>query len=352
MLNSFLGLTGIDQLHGAHVLPVLVASVGVMVLTLLVVFIVRAASQSGLGDLLRSGLLILAGVLVGSVLTDNLWSGNDGTLRRSLETRAAELTARSLAPGSALACLDAVASSEIEAACEKALFDTPEAVAAAIAYVDARVTLVVAGAPLAERDASYRPSFERALRAIEADRFGLVAHVLTTRGCQSAACADLKLVRDNSQIMANMMARTFESHVARHAAAWQSGSTDVASASQSSGGLSLAPPAPVAPAPVTVGAARGAPTPQFDYPTSASIPAVSIMNAEPAAPGSATGERAAARAEQHPEPRAKATPKRSSPPPRRQAVQEAPAAAPPMSVLPPPPPVSQEGPLPPPPAAR
>src|SRR4029077_12750228 len=89
--------------------------------------------------------------------------------RRALETRAAELTARSLAPGSALGCLDAVASVVVENACERPLFASPEAVAAAVGYIDARFSLLVASAALAERDSRYQPAFERLRRALEAD---------------------------------------------------------------------------------------------------------------------------------------------------------------------------------------
>ena len=113
-----------------------------------------------------------------------------------------ELTARAIAPGSALACLDAVANADVESACEKALFASPEAVAAAVAYVDARISLLAASAPLAARDPGYRSRRSSGLRrAIEADRFGLVAHVLHTRGCKAADCPDLKLLRDTGHIL-------------------------------------------------------------------------------------------------------------------------------------------------------
>jgi hypothetical protein len=233
-----------------------------------------------------------------------------------------------------------VASVEVEVACEKALFATPEAVAAAIAYVDARISLLAAGASLAERDPSFRPSFERARRAIEGDRFGLVAHVLVTRGCQSAGCTDLKLLRDTGRVRANMNARTFESHVAMHKAAWQaSGAAETAAIAAQTGGLPVAAaPAPIAPSPppVTTGVARGPVPNVFDFPSSASIPAVSIMNAEPAGPAGTPAEQSAPR--EQPEPRAKPAPTKRSQAQRRQAAPE--TVAPPMSVLPPPPPIA------------
>ncbi len=169
-----------------------------------------------LKGILAGGALVLLGALIATVLP---WS-DDAALRRSVEMRAAELTARAIAPGSALACLDAVANPEVELACEKALFATPEAVAIAVAYVDARISLLAASASLAARDPGYQPSFERMRRALEADRFGLVAHVLTTRGCTAAGCPDLKHLRNSGPILANMKAQTFDGHVSLRANAW------------------------------------------------------------------------------------------------------------------------------------
>src|SRR5438477_2219293 len=64
--------------------------------------------------------------------------------RRALEARAFDLTARATAPGSALACLDALAGKAVETACEKTLFASAEAVAAAVSHVAAQLTLLAA----------------------------------------------------------------------------------------------------------------------------------------------------------------------------------------------------------------
>ncbi len=147
------------------------------------------------------GGLVLVGVLLAWALLDRSSIRDQIAERRALEARAADLTIRAIQPGSALACLDAVAGPAVEAACEKSLFASPEMVAAAVAYIDARVSLLAAGVNVAERDPSYRPSFERLRRGLEADRFGLVSHVLMTRGCTGTDCPDLKLVRDSSRIL-------------------------------------------------------------------------------------------------------------------------------------------------------
>jgi hypothetical protein len=175
-------------------------------------------------------------VLIGSMFW---WRGADGE-PQTIEARAIELTLRAAAPGSAFACLDVIANADVEQACESALFATPEAVARAVAYVDARVSVLAASAPLAARDPHYRSSFDRARRALESDRYGFVAHVLRTRGCEAETCAELKLLSNAEHVVANMKAQTFESRVNAAARAWPS---NPLSAAASSSGLSAAAPA-------------------------------------------------------------------------------------------------------------
>ena len=111
----------------------------------------------------------------------------------------------------------------VENACEKALFATPEAVAAAVAYVEARYLLLVASAALAARDPSYQPTVERLRRGIEEDRFGVAAQVFSTRGCNAPDCKDFAVLRDSRRIVANMKRSTFATHVEAHALAWNPG---------------------------------------------------------------------------------------------------------------------------------
>ncbi len=333
-----------DLVLGAYLLPALFALALAAVLVTVAVMLSKVVeARSVLGRACKGGMLVLLGGLVGGVLFGAPWSDSDAVERRALEARAADLTARALVPGSALACLDAVASADVEAACEKTLFATAETVAAAIAYVDARISLLAASRSLAERDADFRPWFERARRAIETDRFGVAAHVLVTRGCQSGACTDLKVLRDSSRVTANMTARTFDNYVAVHVAAWQAAAgPDAAAAAQAHAAapsqLAASPPAPP-PAPATMGVASSATSQPSNlvYPSAASIPAVSIMNAEPTIPAAGASAEPTPPREHH-EPRAKPAPAKRAQPARKQTVQESQATAPPMSVLPPPPP--------------
>jgi hypothetical protein len=365
MFGSINALPGADLTTGAIVLTVFIAGATLAMLALFGVVAFRRAGEAGLQGRLWRGGLVLVGIVLAWIMLDRSTIRDQMAERRSIESRAAELTVRAMAPGSALACLDAVAGAAIETACEKALFASPEAVAAAVAYVDARISLLAASLAVGSRDPAMRPSIERLRRAVEGDRFGLVAHVLMTRGCTSTDCPDLKLVRDTSRIMSNMRSRAFDAHVNVHALAWNPGGVTVntlAGASAPAGtpqanvvvpqpsaavtqpppfipqapAMAAAPPMSSQPMPeqpmTSAGPAPAAAPPpgRYDFPSSASIPAVSIMSPEPAGPPAA--EQRPAAAQRRPA-QTQAQPQRTPPAretaPRQPAPQQAPPQAPP-----------------------
>jgi hypothetical protein len=369
MFGSLNALPGADLTSGAIILTVFVAGATLTLLVLFGVIAFRRAGEAGLQGRLWRGGLVALGIVLAWIMLDRSTARDQMAERRAIESRAAELTVRAMAPGSALACLDAVAGAAIETACEKALFASPEAVAAAVAYVDARISLLAASLSVGARDPAMRPSIERLRRAVEGDRFGLVAHVLMTRGCTSTDCPDLKLVRDTSRIMSNMRSRAFDAHVNVHALAWNPGGVTVSTLSGSpapAGGQGMSqgnvvphmapvaiPPSAAATQPPFIPQApamaaappmssppmssaqmpeqamtSGGPAPahplpaagRYDFPSSASIPAVSIMSPEPAAPPSA--EQRPAPAQRRPA-QTQAQPQRT-PPARHPAPQQAP----------------------------
>ena len=193
--------------------------------------------------------------------------------RQALDARAFELTARAVAPGSALACLDAVAGDVVADACEKALFASPEAAAAAVSYVAAQLSLLASAGDHGRR-AGPGSAVTHLRRAIEADPFGIVAHILSVRdGCTPAQCGMFALLQDPSRVSANLAERVFEARLKNYAAAWPASS-----------GRPVASNAPPAAAPQAT-AATGPRVPNNLYfPSSSSIPPVNIMTAEPAAP--------------------------------------------------------------------
>jgi hypothetical protein len=293
---------------GASALPVWIAGALAALLCFIgVLAFVRCAQAGRLSAAWRLALVVVGAGLMW-IVVDSFGARDQATARRVLDARAAELTLRAIVPGSPLACLEAVANATVEEACEKLLFASAETVAAAVAYVDAKLTLLADSLDLVARDPGYGASIERLRRSIEADRFGVVAHVLATRGCTAENCAAFKLLRDPQRVTANLRERSFDAHVVLHAAAWRSDAPAQAQAS---------PPGPaVATAPSLAGTTGTAPpAARFEYPSAASIPAISIMNAEPPLP---SGDDGAAQPAQNGAPATRA------PAPRRQSAREAP----------------------------
>ncbi len=196
--------------------------------------------------------------------------------RRNLETRAAELTQRVLAPGSPLACLDATGGENVETACEKALFAAPATVAAASSYTFARLALLSDMTGHIKAGGNLDSIFPPLRRALETDRFGFVAHTLALRdGCTSNRCGALALFRDPERVRANLSAQTFDRYLDRYLALWgQPGETPVAGVAPPSTGTLASSQSPSGQSPKKV-------LVDIDFPSAASIPAISIMNPEP-----------------------------------------------------------------------
>jgi hypothetical protein len=227
---------------------------------------------------LRLALATAVLLIAGSFAFDRWTEHERAAERRALDARMVELMTRATAPGSALACLDALAGDAVEIACENALFASPEAVAAAVSYVAAQLTLLSAGRDLASRTEGQ--ALAQLRRAAAIDRFGIVAHILATRdGCTAAQCSAFGLLDDASRVGVNIAEGTFDAHVKRHAAAWPSDAGRAVAAASAGNG----------PSPAAVAGGRS-PNNLF-FPSAASIPPVSIMNSEPGgtAPQDTTG---------------------------------------------------------------
>ena len=257
---------------------VLPASVAGALAALFVVLAVLALRRAGAGGSQRL-LLPIAGVAIGALaviaVLDRLATNERAAERRALLQRNAELTLGAAAPGSMLSCLDTGAGETIENACEKAVFADAQSAAAAVGYTAARLALLADAVDFAKRgDSGPLEALSVARRAIEIDRFGLVAHVLLVRdGCTADRCAAFALVRDNGVLKANLRVHAFENYVERYAADWGKAGAKTPVAAEK-------PPAAVASAPE-----QTQPVPnKYDFPSAASIPPVSIMNSEPPLP--------------------------------------------------------------------
>jgi hypothetical protein len=255
------------ELAGSMSLPLWA---GAVIISLLVIVsalaFIRDNDDARTGPMIRVALILVLGLAAGWTL-DHFYRRDLEAERQVLVGRAFELSTRALMPGSALACLDSISGQAVEESCEKALFASPEAVAAAVSYVSAQLALVRAAHELASRGGVAGQEFRTVRRALETDRFGLVAHVLAQRdGCTADRCGTLALLQSTNRIKTNMAQRRFEAQVRSHATAW-SHARSTAGTAEGVSSSSAEPP-------------KG--QNNLYFPSASSIPPVNIMTAEPA----------------------------------------------------------------------
>jgi hypothetical protein len=168
----------------------------------------------------------------------------------------------------ALACVDDLAGEAVLTACEKAVFGSPEATAAALSYAARQITRLTAFGDVVAANKRMTPGLEALRRAVEHDRYGLMAEVLVARDhCTPSDCAAFRSLIDRSRITTNIEGHTYDAMIARYSPLWN------------------APPAVAAVAPLVPGVPTGRPT-NAEFPSASSTPPVSIMTAEPPAAAS------------------------------------------------------------------
>jgi hypothetical protein len=280
VMSEMLGrIAAIDLAAWLPSLSVWTAAAAAALLVVACVVSFSRAGRAGLIGVTARGALLLIGAGAAVIAFDG-WSRPDlAAERHTLEARAQELLMRSALPGSAFACLGGVAGDVVEAACEKAVFQTPEATAAALSYVAAELALLADFTAHARRSGADFPlALAELRRSLESDRFGLVARVLAVRdGCTPTACQAFTLLADPGRIAVNLTEHSYDLYVARHATAWPAGAKPPVAVAAGSGEGEAQPP--------TAAAGRGG----LFFPSAASIPPVTIMNAEPALPPETTG---------------------------------------------------------------
>jgi hypothetical protein len=268
-------LPGLDLASGTFTVPLWVVGIAAAVIVALVVIAVVRSGLNEFGSLVFRAAVIVIAVVLGWTYIRGTAERDKAEERRALDNRSIELVSRATVPGSAIACLEATNSETVEGACERAVFASPETVAAATAYMAARLTLLAdAHEYTARRDQGYESSIAGLRRTIAADRYGLASQVLATRdGCTADACDAFGLVYDDKKLRANLRDRIFDQTVARYAVNWPTRTRPLASTGGTAG-------------------------PGATFPSS--IPSAGIPNSEPpqaAAPSSPPAQAAA------PEPR-------------------------------------------------
>ena len=289
----------------------------------IIVLITLLRSERSVANGVLALITLLAIGVAGAVTFRGFGTAN---VVQSTEARPVQTATASLPQ---LSCIDELAGDVVLAACEKALFGSAESVAAAVAYAASQITLLTSLGDVATANKGAGSDLQALRRAVERDRYGLMAYVLTARDrCTPSACRAFRSLTETRQIAANMEDRVYESMIMRYAASWNT-------PAQAATGLIAALPPSVP---------TGKPT-NAEFPTSASTPPVNIMTPEPplgaapkpssaaAAPASPAAPRPAA-ATPPASPQAQAAAKKPPPAPKRPSsapVQLAPSAAAPTA---------------------
>jgi membrane protein implicated in regulation of membrane protease activity len=259
----------LDLSTGTFTLPLWAVGVAAAVFVALAMIAVMRSGMTEFGGLIFRVAIVTVALVFGWTYFNRSAERDRAEERHALDRRAVELVGRAIVPGSAIACLEATNTETVEGACERAVFAGPETVAAATAYMAARLALLADASEFtSRRDQSYESVVAGLRRTIAADRYGLASQVLATRdGCTAETCDAFSLVYDDKRLRANLRDRLFDVTVARYATNWPTRTRPLASSS----------PSPLSPAPTAV----NPPGPNVSFPSSQSIPPVSIMNAEP-----------------------------------------------------------------------
>ena len=245
------------------------AAAGFFAIVLLVTLL-RAEKSVANGALTVITLLAI-GIAVAATLRD-LGTSSPAA---SAETRYLQPT-MAAATLPALSCIDDLAGETVLTACEKSLFGSAESTAAALSYAASQITRLTSFGDVAAANKNLTPELQMLRRAVERDRYGLMAYVLLARDhCTSSDCAAFRALTDRQQLVSNMDERVYDGLVMRYSASWN------------------APAPTAAPAPVAAFAPSmptGKPT-NADFPTAASTPAVSIMSPEPSTAPASSSDR-------------------------------------------------------------
>jgi hypothetical protein len=266
--------TSLDEFWRSPSLPMWATLIAAGFSALVVLIVLLRADKT----MANGALAVIALLAIGIASTTTVRGfGPPGrTADAPVDQRAGPVQHVALAP--ALACLDGLAGESVEAACEKAVFGSADTAAAAVSYAAGQVSRVIA----ASNARALTPEQQSLKRAVERDRYGLIAQVIMVRDrCVVTDCPLFRALSDANQIKSNMNDRLYDTLVTRYSPSW----TSAAAAPQPAASALAGAPAPNVP--------TGRPT-TVDFANSASIPPVNIMTADPpAAPAPAASAKAA-----------------------------------------------------------
>jgi hypothetical protein len=275
---SWAWATSFDQIWHSPSFPMWLTMGAAAFFTLIVLITMLRADRSVANGALTLVTLVSIGIAVASTLR-----GHEPSVRSvATETRSAPAPMSALP---AMACIEDLSGDTVGQACEKVVFGSAESTAAAVKYASSMLSRLTALGDAATAQKTMGVEMQAMRRAIEQDRYGLMAQVLVARDrCQPTACPAYRSLTDNHQIITNMDQRTFDNLVARYAPSWNAPQLTSAASP-----LAMMPPS----------MPTGRPT-NAEFPSAANTPAVSIMSPEPGTGAKPPGAAAAAAPSQAP----------------------------------------------------
>src|SRR5262245_5535998 len=211
-----------DPTTGSLVLPLWTSAVVLALLVVMAIFaIARTGAARTAAALIGIAFCAYAG-WVGWSIVERMGANEREAERQALERRALALQSSAQAPGTMLGCLEGMAGEQVEVACERAVFATPDTVAAAVTHVTAQIALLtdaMATAPV--NDPRYDAIIASVRRGLETDRYGIVAHVMLQHdNCSLEHCQPLDLLPDANRVRSNLQEKPFNALVTKYAPAW------------------------------------------------------------------------------------------------------------------------------------
>jgi hypothetical protein len=213
----------LNNLIAGVTVPGWAVAAGGLAVVLLLILVLRPRSEGG-GVAVVAQLAVVA--LIGGAAYFGLKYFEDNSRfseRRAIEDRAATLLSQANQPGSVLGCLNAAAGPVLDEACEKMIFAEPQRIASAIGVTADRVALLYDATLYAARDAAFLERFEHLRKSLEADPFGLVAHVFATEHkCIPDSCTRFRILKDIDKVKSNLTSRKFDGLLAKYKETWVS----------------------------------------------------------------------------------------------------------------------------------
>src|SRR6202046_1701804 len=166
--------TSLDQIWRSPTFPMCVTLAAAGFFAIIVLITLLRAEKS----VANGALTVITLLAIGIAVAATIRGFGTGGGASSGETASVQTINVSLP---AVSCVDDLAGDTVLAACEKALFGSAESAAAAVSYAASQISRLTAFGDVAAADTSMTPELQALRRAVEHDRYGLMAYALAAR---------------------------------------------------------------------------------------------------------------------------------------------------------------------------